>query len=334
MNTAHSTIQAAPSSARNAGSTGSTTAPAASSRLAAASTAATISGSTAQHPSVVDRPSRIPVRSPSRGCDEVERAGHRHDVGVVGALRGGQEQAGVVGAAGQRPVVADRVEQAGQHVHRDPPEPRLQPDDAAPRRRDAHRAAHVAALGERHAPGRDGGAAAAGRAARRAVEGVRVARRAPQRAVGDERVGELGRRRLADDDRRPPAAAPSPRRRRARPPRARRRTTRASCGAPPPAWCPSPRPARRAARRAVRRGRPRPPLARASAARLVVPDRREAVERRLHLVRRARAPGPRRRPATARRRRSPPPARGRSPRRDPRGRSCTRTVQSPVPWGA
>ena len=88
----------------------------------------------------------------------------------------------------------------GQDVHRDPPEPRLEADDAAPRRRDAHRAAHVAALGERHAARRDRGAAAARRAAGRAVEVVRVAGDAPQRAVGLQRVGELRRRRLADDD--------------------------------------------------------------------------------------------------------------------------------------
>ena len=43
---------------------------------------------------------------------QVERPGDRHDVGVVGTLRGGEEQAGVVGAAGQRAVVGDRVEQA------------------------------------------------------------------------------------------------------------------------------------------------------------------------------------------------------------------------------
>ena len=80
------------------------------------------------------------------------------------------------------------------------PEAGLEPDDAAPRRRDAHRAAHVGALGERRRsptprppplpPDEPPGVRA---------EIVGVAGDAPQRAVGLQRVGELRGRGLADD---------------------------------------------------------------------------------------------------------------------------------------
>ena len=54
----------------------------------------------------------MPVEVGVERRGQVERTGDRHDVGVVGSLRGGEEQSGVVGAAGQRAVVGDRVEQA------------------------------------------------------------------------------------------------------------------------------------------------------------------------------------------------------------------------------
>ena len=143
------------------------------------------------------------VRLESLG--KVERGRDGQDVGVVGPLGGGEEQAGVVGTAGERPVVRDRVEQAGKDVHRDPPEARLEADDAAPGGGDAHRAAHVRPLGEGHAARRDGRGAPTRGAAGGAAGIVRVAGHAPERAGGLQGVGELGGRRLADDDR--PGAA-------------------------------------------------------------------------------------------------------------------------------
>ena len=86
-------------------------------------------------------------------------------------------------SCGQRPEVVDGVELRRQEVERDPAEARLQPDDARPRRRDAHRAAHVGALGQRHAARRNRRARTARRAARRPLGVPRVARHAPQRAT-------------------------------------------------------------------------------------------------------------------------------------------------------
>ncbi len=199
MNTAHSTPHASSSAAVKPGSTRSTVAPAAARRSAAAVTAAAISASTAQQPRSTDSARRMPAMSASSGRGQVERTRHRHDVGVVGPLGGGEEQPGVVGAAGQRAVVGDRVEQSRQHIHRDPAQAGLEPDHAAPGGRDAHGSAHVAALGQGDAAGGDGRRAPAGRAAGRAAEIVGVAGHPPQRAVGLQRVGELRSRGLADD---------------------------------------------------------------------------------------------------------------------------------------
>ncbi len=66
MNTPHMSIHAASSCSVNRGSTRSTTAPASARRMAAVSTAAAISGSTAQQPRSTLRPRRSPVRSGSR----------------------------------------------------------------------------------------------------------------------------------------------------------------------------------------------------------------------------------------------------------------------------
>ena len=94
----------------------------------------------------------------------------------------------------------DRVELGRQEVERDPPEARLQPDDARPRRRNAHRSAHVGALGERHTPRCNRRAGAARRATRRPLGVPRVTRHTPQARLREARVGELGRRGLADHD--------------------------------------------------------------------------------------------------------------------------------------
>jgi hypothetical protein len=78
---------------------------------------------------------------------------------------------------------------------------RLQPDEAAARRRAAHRSGAVGAECQRAQPGGDRRCATAARAARRALEVPRIARDAEGGSVGQALHAEFRRRRLADDDR-------------------------------------------------------------------------------------------------------------------------------------
>ena len=75
----------------------------------------------------------------------------RHDVALVRSLGHGEKEAHVVDRPRERPEVLDRVELGREEVERDAPEARLQPDEAAPRRGDPHRPAHVRPLPERDA---------------------------------------------------------------------------------------------------------------------------------------------------------------------------------------
>ena len=89
---------------------------------------------------------------------------------------------------------------AGVGRQRDAPARRLEADEAAAGGRDAQRAAAVVAVGDRDHAGGDGGRRAAGRAAGRALEVPRVARRAEAPRLGDRQDPPLRQRRRADDD--------------------------------------------------------------------------------------------------------------------------------------
>jgi hypothetical protein len=78
---------------------------------------------------------------------------------------------------------------------------RLQTDDAAERRRDADRAARIAAEGERHLVGRERDRRATAGAARHPLSVPRVPRRALEEVDGGDPPGELVGRGLPDQDR-------------------------------------------------------------------------------------------------------------------------------------
>ncbi len=92
----------------------------------------------------------------------------------------------------------------------DPPIGRLQPDDTAERRRDADRAAGVAAERERYLASSEHDGRAAARASRDPIERPRVVRRAERFVDGGDPPCELVRLRLADEDR-PGSACPADR---------------------------------------------------------------------------------------------------------------------------
>ena len=131
----------------------------------------------------------------------VERRRLRQRVAIVVARGSQQKQPRVVDRAGERTKVVDRVPARRHDVERNTTEGGLQANQAAVARRDADRAAHVSALGERHAAGRDGNGRAARRATRIERRVPRIARRTPERAARKARVRKLGRRGLADHDR-------------------------------------------------------------------------------------------------------------------------------------
>ena len=125
-----------------------------------------------------------------------------------------EHQRRVAHRAGHRPGAGHRGERARRPL-RHAAVGRLQPDQPAPRRGDADRAAGVGADMQRPEPRRAGRARAGGRAAGGVVRVPRVAGDAVQRAVAGRLPAELGRRGLADDHR---AGRLQPRPRSARPP--------------------------------------------------------------------------------------------------------------------
>ena len=130
----------------------------------------------------------------------VDAAGVGHDIALVGAVGDFEEQRRIADRARQRPEMGDVVEDARDDVHRDAPEAGFQSHQPAVGGRDADRAAHVGALGDRDTARADRGGRAARGAAGRARQVPGIAGEAPERAFGKAGVGELRRRGLADDD--------------------------------------------------------------------------------------------------------------------------------------
>ena len=93
------------------------------------------------------------------------------------------------------------VPRARARRQRDAPALRLQPEQPAPRRRDADRAGAVGAERGADEARRDGRRAAAARAARRALQVPRIARDAERRRLGERPDAQLWDVRLADDHR-------------------------------------------------------------------------------------------------------------------------------------
>ena len=113
---------------------------------------------------------------------------------------------------GDRPGHRSDVRQCAERarrVQRDPAVRRLEREDAAERRRDAHRAAAVGAQRERRHPERHGGRAPAARAAGGPRGVPRVAGDPGERRVRDALPAQLRRRGLADEHARR-ARAPGP----------------------------------------------------------------------------------------------------------------------------
>ena len=127
-------------------------------------------------------------------------------VAHIGQRQGRHHQRGVVDVARHRPGDAADV----RRIDRDPPAARLQTENAAPARRQAHRAADVGAEVQRAVARRRRRARARRRAAGIAVELPRIARqrvearqaRRQHAVVGHGRLGEQDRARLAQARRR------------------------------------------------------------------------------------------------------------------------------------
>ena len=151
----------------------------------------------------VARPRHPQPLDPLGPADDVEVAeAGRRQAGPVAVVRPGhhvEEQGGV--GHGRRQRADDGVlGQVGDVEGGDPPVAALQADESGEAGRGADRPAAVARRAERHHAGRDGGAGAAARAARRPGRVPRVAGDAEGRARGVRPGAELGRRGLADGD--------------------------------------------------------------------------------------------------------------------------------------
>jgi hypothetical protein len=119
-----------------------------------------------------------------------------------------EHQRGVAHRAGDRPVGEEATpDLAGDGREGDASARRLEPDHAATGSRDAHRAAAVAALGERAEPGRDLRGRAAARASGRVLQVPRVSRRWKEAAFRGRPAPVFRGGRLADQD---AACAPQP----------------------------------------------------------------------------------------------------------------------------
>ena len=127
-----------------------------------------------------------------RGNLDFGTCGQRQKVAIVGALGDAQKQRSVRNRSRERAEVKEVVERRGQHLKRDAPEGGFQSDGTAVGRRYADRAPGIGALGKRHAAGRDRSARSAGRAARRARRVPGIVGVAPERALAEAGIGELG----------------------------------------------------------------------------------------------------------------------------------------------
>ena len=131
----------------------------------------------------------------------VDRGRLRQRITIVIPGGGEEKQASIIDGAGERTEVVDRVPARRHHIEGNAPKRGLESDQAAIAGRDSHRAAHVGAFGKRNATCCDGHGRPARRAARVELGIPRIARCPPERAARETRIGELGRRRLADHDR-------------------------------------------------------------------------------------------------------------------------------------
>ena len=126
------------------------------------------------------RPVRVARRGTGGGVEQPGRVAHRTSDGVLDGP-----------AADDVAVLrSDRVASAGG----------FEPEQSAGRRRIADRSAEVVGVGHRHHARCDGGGRSAARAARRAIEAPRVARRAERERLARRGHAELGRVRLAEHD--------------------------------------------------------------------------------------------------------------------------------------
>ena len=171
----------------------------------ASSSAASRDGALAER--VERRVDRGGGRHPDAQASRLARRGRRERLGgrgrpgrVAGLVAGDhvEQQGRVRDAAGQHAVL-DEVVVAEVGTARHAAAARLQPDQAAARRRDPDRPAAVAAVGERNHPGRHGGRGAARGAARRALGVPGIARRAEAARLGHGQDPELGQVGLPDD---------------------------------------------------------------------------------------------------------------------------------------
>ena len=110
-----------------------------------------------------------------------------------------EERRRIAHGARDRPGRAEPERARHERRGGDAPARRLDAEEPAARRRDADRAAAVAAVRDRREPGCDRGGGAAARAAGRARRVPRVAAVAVQLRLGHRDRPELGRVRLADD---------------------------------------------------------------------------------------------------------------------------------------
>ena len=118
----------------------------------------------------------------------------------IGAGDHRQRERGIADGPGQRTDLIERRGERQQPVARDAAVGRLQPDDAAQRRRLADRSAGVGAERERRHAGGDGHRRSAARSAGNAIGRPRIPRRAERRVLGRRSHRELVAVGLADDD--------------------------------------------------------------------------------------------------------------------------------------
>ena len=142
----------------------------------------------------------------SAGAEAASRSGRcerRRAVGIAVDVPGHdvEHQRGVAHRARDRSVREEPApDLAGDGRERHPAARGLEPDHAAARGGDAHRAAAVASLGERTEPGRDLSPRPAARAAGRVLEVPGLSRRRAEAAFGRRPAAVLRGRRLTEQD--------------------------------------------------------------------------------------------------------------------------------------
>ena len=147
-------------------------------------------------------PTRRPLTSPvSAAATSGTRLVRRGGVGAIGAGDHRQRQRRVLDRARERADLIERRREGQQAVARHAAVGRLEPDDAAERRRLADRPAGVGAERERHLRRADGGRRAAARSARRARQRPGIAHRPERRVLVRRAHRELVAVGLADDHR-------------------------------------------------------------------------------------------------------------------------------------